>query len=678
MNDQEGSESSSSSSSSSSDGVVASTTTRPSLVQLSSEIFPQTMYRPRLIPRNNNNFSRKYAGDTNTIEDQFTKHHLLVDFNGNCCSSSSTETSTTTTTTTTTADNIIEGTNNKNNYYFSPLLVGQEEDDDEDYYLVVQSNNDNNSRRHDLTLDSITLQYWKESSHMQSFDLLGVISSDDQDPSSTTTSNNSNSAGSTSSTFNMVNMLLTSPLDAADHYRYRAARMWEGYYSSVPNISTHSAPTENEEGSEAVALNTEQSTVGTSTHQSTPTITSSSSSSSTTHHQLPMALLEKLEDKSTLIKNFVLMEQHREMKKFLENNQVLLNGFVSRGEELQKKGQQQQQQQQRVLLYPTSATASYNSPQENKTNNTCTYDDKNNDTTTFCEVDNNSINSNLGHLGEGKRPKDYLTNLQVPNIFFNPDFSLSDPVAFTSISTLLLSTESNDSSSNSNTPYHSFSDQATSPIHLYWDVVDESLREQVICKSEDFFLENATFRDLEILIAQADDDIISLRQEFYNLKSSLDEEDDVLHMAHQRIYLQQLDIALENVSNIVNSKRLVENTLLTRTTETDYEGAYNLASTVIEDIDMQRSLGFCSSMENNGCYRLVDLIGVADVRKQLCQYQAFSVDQAVSLLVEIFISWEFNGYEAVNLSTRSTIKNLTSFLSSIHQLSLVNQRYIYR
>jgi glycine cleavage system regulatory protein len=612
--------------SSSADNAITSSARR-SLVELSSQVFPQTIYRPRLIPRNFNSFGRKNSSNNigskvqPDTEIQCDEQHLIVDFNGKC-SSCALEAAANTTTTT---------TPNNNYYYFSPALIGQEDDEDEEYHLIINTNSSNDAYICNDPLDPITLQYWNDSSLLESFDLLGVIANDDQDLNTPTATRNNSSTDNASGTFNMVNMLLTSPLDAADQYRTKAARMWESYQYSAPNTaSPGAAEKRTSSDSDTIEVTLEGQLVANAA-QTNPT------------KQIPMAFLEKFEGKSSLIKNLVLMEQQREMRKFLDNHDALLTKFVSRGQELQNNAQQQRH-----------ATI-----------------------TAILEADENCANSNVR---QEHRKIDNVAPLHVPSIFFDSDFSLADPITFNAVESLLNTSEGNNSSStNASTSFHSFSDHATFPIHLYWDAVDESLREQVTCKSDDFFLENSNFRELEILVAQANGDISDLRQEFQCLMSSIDEEALVLLMAEQRLHLQQLYSVLEDVTSVLHSKQLVENMLLSRTVEADYVGAYNLASQVIAEIDMRPSISNCSFlMESNRFCRLTDLTVVADIRSQLCQYQTFSVENAANLIVEIFISWGFIDYETVTLTTRSIIKKLVSFLSDIKQLSLINQRYTFR
>jgi hypothetical protein len=560
-----------------------------------------------------------------------------------------------------TANTTTAATPNNNYYYFSPALIGQEDDDDEEYDLIINRNSSKNAHSYNSSLDPITLQYWNDRSLLESFDLLGVIANDDQDlntPTATRINSSANATDSASGTFNMVNMLLTSPLDAADQYRAKAARMWESYQYSVPNSSTHGAAEQRTSSDfDTIEVTLEGQQLAANAAQTNPT------------KQIPMAFLEKLEGKSSLIKNLVLMEQQREMRKFLDTHDALLTKFVSRGHELQNKAQQQRQ----VLFHNACTPGAHKNPEK-------PYSEESNDLATISailEADENCTNSNVR---QEHRKIDNVAPLHVPSLFFDSDFSMADPITFNAVASLLNTSEGNNSSStNASTSFHSFSDHATFPIHLFWDVVDESLREQVTCRSDDFCLENANFRELEILVAQANGDISDLRQEFQCLMTSIDEEALVLSMAEQRLYLQQLYSVLEDVTSVLHSKQLVESMLLSRTVEADYVGAYNLASQIIAEIDMRPSISNCSSlMENNRFYRLPDLIVVADIRSQLCQYQFFSVENAANSIVEIFISWGFINYETVTLSTRSTIKKLVSFLSDIKQLSLINQRYTFR
>lgn len=638
VDDQEGLEASISSSS---ENTITSSTRR-SLVELSSQVFPQTIYRPRLIPRSITSNGLRRKTSVNNIgsegqpdaENPCADDHLIVDFNG-ICSRNALETEANTTTTP------------NSDYYFSPSLIGQEDDEDKEYHSIPNTNNYN------FSLDPTTLQYWNDSSLSKSFDLLGVIANDDQDLNTPT-------ADSTSGTFNMVNMLLTSPLDVADQYRTKAARMWEGYHCSVLNSPTHGA-------AEKQTSSTFDTTEATLEGQ----LEVNAAETNPTKH-IPMAFLEKLEGKSSLMKNFVLMEQQREMRKFLDHHDSLLVNFVSRGHELQSKTHQQRH----MLLHAASTSGAY------KTAEDCYYDEQKSASSCYSakstlEADENCT---VSKTRQENRKIDNIAPLHVPRIFFDSSFSLSDPITFHAVASLLNTTESSNSSPrNVSTSFHSFSDHAILPIHLCWDAVDESLREQVTCKSDDFFLENANFRKLEILVAQAMGDISNLRQEFHYLMSSLDEENSVLLMAELRLNLQQLYSVLEDVTSVIKSKQLVESMLLSRTAEADYPGAYNLASQIIAEIDKRPSISSCSSlMENNRFYCLVDILAVANIRNQLCRYQAFSIENAANVIVEMFISWKFINYEAVTLSTRSTIKNLIAFLSDIKQLSLIDQRYTFR
>jgi len=91
--------------SSSADNAITSSARR-SLVELSSQVFPQTIYRPRLIPRNFNSFGRKNSSNNigskvqPDTEIQCDEQHLIVDFNGKCSSCALEAAANTTTTTT--------------------------------------------------------------------------------------------------------------------------------------------------------------------------------------------------------------------------------------------------------------------------------------------------------------------------------------------------------------------------------------------------------------------------------------------------------------------------------------------------------------------------------------------------------------------------------------------------
>ena len=616
-----------------------------SLLERSSAAFPEAtrVRRPRLVPRQAGVTKQRTAVESDTpISSSCSESCSVKQMDG---STSATDTSTN-------ASGDVT-MNNDPTHYFSPLLVHEEDDLLlDDYNDGVQSN----------LLDPITLQYWRDNPHMQSFDLLGVIEdnynleSTENMPSTcfilptTPITNDSLLQWKTN-----MNMLLTTPRDTADHYRLQAARLWDEYYNTATPFSDLLSPT----------------------HISSSRITSGAPSTVLSKH-MPSTILEKLEDKSPLLKNFVLMEQHREMRKFLEQHHELLRKFVCRGEELS--------QQKREYDTGDKTVETVDMDESNNSNNSTEEIWKSNGLAADESKNNLSINDKLEQLEssaqESRRNADPFIFLQkcdalVPKIFFEPDFSLSDPLTYDSILSLLQNNTDYDSSASATDDGdiegkpividNPLFDQTTSSFHQYWDSVDAALREQVVCKSDDFFLENATFRELEILVAHANVDVTSLREEIEHIK--FDDYDDIPKMAHQRMCLQRLHAVIDAVSHLVDLKQSIEQKMRSK----DYQEAYRLISQTIDDIDKQQ---FCQIERH--LYNIVDFTVIFEIREKLLEYKTFVVEKVKSLLVEAFISWNFTCYEDVDQTTRSAIRDLVGFAASIQQLSVVNQRYTCR
>ena len=311
----------------------------------------------------------------------------------------------------------------------------------------------------------------------------------------------------------------------------------------------------------------------------------------------------------------------------------------------------------------------------------------------------------------------------VPEIFFSPDFDLSNAKTYKAVLEMLkekseLDTKNNPELFTSSIDMANVSekpgtesrqtrrnnckkaklsksiavlDQANSPLHQFWDSVEGSLREQVSKRSNDYFMENANFRELELLVAHAHAEIKGIQGELSNLAQfGVIEPLSVPNMAHQRECLRHISNVLSKISRLVERKQVIRRLLKAQ----EYKNA-------LEQIfELHQVLAGCEQDGfSDASYNLSNACSLEQLREDLVAYETEAVECLSNQVVEVFVSWREsvciavdeleNGEESsspdtaitrheVDPSARDHVLSLLKTIQDANVLPLANQRYITR
>jgi hypothetical protein len=242
----------------------------------------------------------------------------------------------------------------------------------------------------------------------------------------------------------------------------------------------------------------------------------------------------------------------------------------------------------------------------------------------------------------------------VPDVFFDPDFDMANPITYTAVMEVLEAFQANQKTAEDDTDMTPppnlrtgrpggkrkkkqmaelilVLSQANSPLHEFWDVAEEALREQVSKRGKDYFAENAMFRELEVDTAFSSAEIKYLQRDMALLREiSVNDPQSVPRMARERQCVQQISSLLNKVSELFSEKEKIQLLLKSQS----YQEALQETSAFHQEL---ANIYLCEKTEKP--YDLARLISLDKLRVEILGYETRAFEGLSNRVVELFISW---------------------------------------
>jgi vacuolar protein sorting-associated protein 54 len=232
----------------------------------------------------------------------------------------------------------------------------------------------------------------------------------------------------------------------------------------------------------------------------------------------------------------------------------------------------------------------------------------------------------------------------VPDIFFSPDFDLTDPNVFSSL--LVVSKEREDGDSLGEEGGGGEQDgmedlggliRLQDPFEFtrYLDAVELALLHQVRSKSSSFFRETNRFTELKSLIASSVEEVMALRNDLQKIRErSIADAEMIPIMDKRRKDTKLLKELLDEVEYVVQVKSSIGEMIQNR----NYLEA-------VERIHLARSLlnGDCVATvdgKRRGKYALRKITALSKMHDQLAQYENLVVSSCLSIEQMYFIEMQ--------------------------------------
>mmetsp|Transcript_3657 Transcript_3657/g.6916 ORF Transcript_3657/g.6916 Transcript_3657/m.6916 type:complete len:1398 (+) Transcript_3657:250-4443(+) len=307
------------------------------------------------------------------------------------------------------------------------------------------------------------------------------------------------------------------------------------------------------------------------------------------------------------------------------------------------------------------------------------------------DTNDGSQNNNEIEMEEEEDPTHF-----VPDVFFSPDFDLTDPTVFSS---LLVEPKESGEEVDSGIGQGEVGEDGygqddigggdldesiriQNPIKFtqYLDAVELALLHQVRSKSSSFFRETNRFTELKSLIASSVEEVMALRNDLKQIREkSIADAEMIPIMDKRRKDTKFLKEVLDEVEYVVQVKSSIGEMIQNR----DFLEA-------VERIHLARSLlnGTCTVKvdgEQRGKYILRKITALSKMQDQLTQYENLVVVDLSNDLVDTFLSWNSRNHDdlfmqmppssTTSISRTSKVKNTILALKKCGKLFTMAEIY---
>lgn len=206
----------------------------------------------------------------------------------------------------------------------------------------------------------------------------------------------------------------------------------------------------------------------------------------------------------------------------------------------------------------------------------------------------------------------------------------------------------------------------------YLDSVEISLLEQVRSKSHAYFTETTRFAELKTLVKEGCEQVLGLRSTLVELLlCNVEDVERIPKDAFERNALDQLSHLLDLVDNVVAAKACVAGLISTANDEDArnaiiaIRGARTLFSNNDQDNNQEQQQKLGIVFPRNNKYALGKLRALANVDKELGEYEKIVVDSLSNKLVDLFLAWDESNTSDDHLLSSSSSK----YMSQLDSLS---------